>query len=264
MLVLIRKDYGDVCSEAGRVIASAIRKNPRIVLGLPTGKTPLGLYEELVRLHEQEALDFSGVITFNLDEYVGLAATHPQSYHFYMHQHFFSRVNIKPENVHIPDGSIASGYERYCALYEHSISEAGGIDLQVLGIGRTGHIGFNEPASSLVSRTRLKTLTAETIEENQKLFGHGGVVPECAITMGIGTILEARRILLLASGRSKALAVSRAIEGPVAASVSASALQLHQRVTMILDEDAAFQLSNREYYRRVEQMTARLSPERLE
>jgi glucosamine-6-phosphate deaminase len=223
----------------------------------------LGMYKELARLHREERLDFSRVLTFNLDEYLGLTANHPQSFHFFMQQNFFSQVNVTPGNIHIPDGAIKSDYQQYCASYENSIRSAGGIDLQILGIGRNGHVGFNEPTSSLGSRTRLKVLSRETIEDNRKFFTAHEEIPQCAITMGIGTILEAKRILLLASGAPKATAIAKAIEGPLTASVTASALQLHPDVTFIVDREAGAQLKQQDYYQRVLEMTARLTPDRL-
>jgi glucosamine-6-phosphate deaminase len=221
------------------------------------------MYKELVRLHQNEGLDFSRVVTFNLDEYLGLAPDHPQSFRYFMHQNFFAQLNVRPKNIHIPDGSIKSNYEEYCAAYEQAIHAAGGIDLQILGIGRNGHIGFNEPTSSLGSRTRLKVLSKDTIEDNRKLFAPGEQIPQCAITMGIGSILKAKRILLLATGSSKAAAIAAAIEGPISASVTASALQLHPEVTFIVDQQAGTQLKQQEYYRRVLEMTSILTPERL-
>ncbi len=263
MLVVLEHDYNEIGRQAARIIASAIRKNPAITLGLATGGTMVGIYKELVRLHQEASLDFSAVTTFNLDEYLGLAATHPQSFNYFMREHFFNHVNVSPKNIHIPDGTITTDYDRYAANYEEAIHQAGGIDLQLLGIGRNGHIGFNEPTSSIGSRTRLKVLTHETIEDNRKFFGPGEEIPRCAITMGIGTILEARKILLLATGDSKATAVAKSIEGPVASAVSASALQLHPDVTFLVDEAAASQLTQREYYRQVLEMTKTLQPERL-
>lgn len=262
MLVLIKQDYTALSLEAAQIVASAIRANPNLVLGLATGSTPLGMYQELVRLHREEGLDFSRVITFNLDEYVGFAPDHPQSYHSYMHRHFFSHVNIDSANIHIPDGLAQDDYERHCAHYEERIGQAGGIDLQLLGIGRDGHIGFNEPTSSLASRTRVKTLTRQTVEDNARAFGPGEEIPQCAITMGIGTILEAKRIVLLASGAQKAHALAKAIEGPITAAVTASALQLHRDVTAIVDEAAATELQQKEYYHRVAEMTRNVTPGR--
>ena len=263
MLVVIKKDYQEVGSEAARIMAGAVRSDPTIVLGLATGSTPLGLYKELIALHRAGDLDFSQATSFNLDEYLGLPAAHPQSFHFFMKQNFFSHVNLSAANVHIPDGTISGDYDAYCAQYEQCIKAAGGIDLQILGIGRNGHVGFNEPTSSLASRTRLKALSRETVEDNRHFFAHESEMPKCAITMGIGTILDSRRVLLLASGRSKAAAVAKAIEGPITSSVSASALQMHADVTFILDEDAAYSLTQRDYYRHVLEMTQIFTPERL-
>lgn len=263
MLLVLKPSPDEVGREAARIVAGAIRRNPALHLGLATGNTTLGMYRELVRLHQQEGLDFSRVVSFNLDEYLGLSADHPQSFRYFMHQQFFSQVNLASHNIHIPDGSIQGDYQQYCSNYEQSIHAAGGIDLQVLGIGRNGHIGFNEPTSSLGSRTRLKVLSKDTIEDNRKFFGPEEKIPECAITMGIGTILEAKRILLLATGGAKAAPIAAAIEGPVTASVTASALQLHPEVTFIVDQQAGAQLKQQEYYRRVLEMTALLTPERL-
>ncbi len=263
MLLVLKPNEDELGREAARVVANAVRRNPAIRLGLATGATTLGMYKELARLHHQDALDFSQVVTFNLDEYLGLPANHAQSFHYFMHQNFFAHVNIPAANIHIPDGAIAADYDRYCRCYEQAIRDAGGIDLQVLGIGRNGHIGFNEPTSSLGSRTRLKVLSKETADDNRKFFAPGEEIPQCAITMGIGTILEAKRILLLASGASKAAAIALAIEGPITASVTASALQLHPDVTFIVDQAAGAGLKQQEYYRRVLEMTAILTPERL-
>ena len=263
MLVVLKKDYDEVSREAARIVAGAVRSKPSVVLGLATGSTPLGLYRELAALHRAEALDFSQATSFNLDEYLGLAPSHPQSFHHFMEQNFFSQVNLPRHRRHIPDGTIQGDYDAYCARYEQAIKSAGGIDLQILGIGRNGHIGFNEPTSSLASRTRLKALSRETIEDNRQVFADEGEVPRCAITMGIGTILESRRVLLLAAGMSKAAAVAKAIEGPITSSVSASALQMHPDVTFLIDEEAAYSLTQRDYYRHVLEMTRLLTPERL-
>lgn len=263
MLVVLKENSKDVGREAARIVAASVRANPRIVLGLATGSTPLGMYEELIALHKSGSLDFSKATSFNLDEYVGLTPENPQSFHYFMHSNFFSRVNFSPEKINIPDGSLRANYAEYCEGYERAIKSSGGIDLQILGIGRNGHIGFNEPNSSLASRTRLKELTLETTEDNRRFFPPGAEIPECAITMGIGTILDTRRILILATGKSKAAAVAKAIEGPISSSVSASALQLHPDVTFILDEDAAGALAQRDYYRRVLELTKKYTPEKL-
>ena len=263
MLLILKPDKEQLGREGARIVAGAIRRNPKIRLGLATGSTMLTFYKELVRLHREDALDFSGIVSFNLDEYLGLPGTHPESFHYFMHQNLFRHVNANPENIHIPDGTIPENYDRYCGSYEQAIRDVGGIDLQILGIGRNGHIGFNEPTSSLGSRTRLKVLTTETIDDNRKSFKPGEKVPECAITMGIGTILEARRILLLASGSSKATSIAQAIEGPVTASITASALQHHPDVTFIVDQDAGANLKHHDYYARVLRLTSELTPERI-
>jgi glucosamine-6-phosphate deaminase len=263
MLVVLKTSYEEMSREAARIVASAVTSKPSVTLGLATGSTTLGMYKELVRLYKGRGLDFSKVTTFNLDEYLGLAAWHPQSFHHFMRENFFDHVNADAAKIHIPDGTISGNYEEYCNSYERAIRDAGGIDLQVLGIGRNGHIGFNEPTSSFGSRTRLKVLTQETIVDNRKSFAPGEEVPECAITMGIGTILEAKKILLLATGEAKAETVEEAIEGPITASVTASCLQMHPDVTFVIDEAAAGRLKQREYYRRVMEMTARFTPNRL-
>ena len=263
MLVILKRDKDEINRQAAQLIASAIQKKPSLVLGMATGSTMVGLYEQLARLHKEGAIDFSNVVTFNLDEYLGIAPSHPQSFHHFMQETLFRRINIQPRNIHIPDGTIRGDYDRYCASYEQSIRDAGGIDVQLLGIGRNGHIGFNEPTSSLASRTRLKVLSQETLNDNAKFFGPGEQSPQCAITMGIGSILDARKILLLATGASKADAVAKSISGPITSNVPASALQLHPNVTFLLDEAAASQLIEREYYQRVLKMTALLTPEKL-
>jgi glucosamine-6-phosphate deaminase len=263
MLVILKRDAAEISRQAAQLVASAVRRKPALTLGLATGGTMVAVYQELVRLHKAGSLDFSRVVTFNLDEYLGLPAAHPQSFHHFMQENLFAQVNINPHNIHIPDGTIRGDYDLYCKSYEDAIRQAGGIDLQLLGIGRNGHIGFNEPTSSLGSRTRLKVLNQETIDDNAKFFAPGEESPRCAITMGIGSILEARKILLLATGASKAAAVAKSIEGPVTSAVPASALQLHPEVTFVIDDPAAAQLTQRDYYLRVLQMTALLTPDRL-
>jgi len=245
--VVIKKTYEDVSVASARVVAEVINNKPDAVLGLATGSTPLGLYKELIRLHHEEGLDFSHVSTFNLDEYVGLKPDNPQSYHYFMHENLFKHINIDPQNVHVPSGTT-NNYPAFCEWYEDRIEERGGIDVQVLGIGSDGHIGFNEPGSSLGSRTRIKTLNKQTIEDNARFFDKPEDVPVYSITMGVGTILEAERIVLLANGANKARAVADAVEGPVSARCAASALQMHPETTLFLNEDAAGKLEMREYY----------------
>ena len=259
MLVIVDKTLGELNQRAARIVAGHVRKKPEIVLGLATGKTPQGLYSELIRLCREDCLDFSRVTTFNLDEYYGIPRDDPQSFYTAIHQGFLDHINIKPENTHLPDGHTAD-FATSCIEYEEAILVAGGIDLQILGIGRTGHIGFNEPTSSLASRTRLKTLSEETIRDNSK---DGSEIPPLSITMGIGTILEATELLLLATGDAKSDAIAKAIEGPITSSVSASALQMHGNVRVLLDEAAAAGLRHRNYYDRVVEQTAKYSPERL-
>jgi len=249
--VIVESNPDNVARWSAAIVSRVVRKQPDCVLGLATGGTPLGLYRELIRMHREEGLDFAHATTFNLDEYVGLSPNHEQSYRYFMQHNFFDHINIDPRRTHVPDGR-ALDFENYCRQYERMIHDAGGIDLQVLGIGRDGHIAFNEPGSSLGSRTRLKTLTSETIRDNARFFGGEENVPRLAVTMGVGTILESRRCLLLAIGDHKARAVRDAIEGPVTAQVTASALQLHRDVVAVLDEEAARLLERREYYREVE------------
>ena len=248
MEVIIKKDYDGVCTESAAIIQDACRHKSSPVLGFPTGKTPLGLYEKLVGLYNQGGIDFASVIAFNLDEYVGLEESHPQSFGYYMDNHLFQHVNIKRENIFRLNGQPGD-IEEHCRSYERKIQEVGGIDVQILGIGKNGHIAFNEPGSSLSSRTRLKILTPGTVEANKPFFQNEKKVPRFCLTMGIGTILETKMTLLLASGKDKAESVARAIEGPVTASVPASALQLHPQAKFIIDEAAASGLTNRDYYR---------------
>jgi glucosamine-6-phosphate deaminase len=248
MEIIIRKDYHAICQETAGLILQAWKKKKSLVLGLPTGKTPLGLYDQLVGLYNRGELDFSDVVTFNLDEYLGLDGQHPQSFAQYMDVHLFRHVNIKRENIHLLSGTPAD-VEEHCSAYERRIRSVGGIDVQVLGIGTDGHIAFDVPSSSLVSRTRLLTLTRETVKANAPYFEKESDVPRFCLTMGVGTILEARTVFLMASGRDKADIVARAIEGPVTASCPASALQLHSNVKFIIDEDAASGLKNIDYYR---------------
>ena len=248
MEVIIEKNAESASQRAARIIARLMRTKPNAVLGLATGSTPLVLYEELVRMHREEELDFSSVWTFNLDEYIGLPEESSFSYRQFMDENLFSRVNLIAENTHIPDGN-AGDVPRECARYEQAILDAGGIDIQVLGIGTDGHIGFNEPSSSFASRTRIKTLAKQTIKDNARFFGGDeSLVPSHCITMGIGTIMDAGTILLLAFGEGKAVAVAKAVEGPVSAMVPASILQHHRSVKIIVDEPAASLLKLRDYY----------------
>lgn len=224
-------------------IASALRANPTLVLGLPTGRTPLLLYEELVKLASARQVDFSGATTFNLDEFVGIPASHPGSYRSFMQRHLFDHVTIDPAHVHFLDGSAPDPVAEGCR-YEKAILEAGGIDLQILGIGTNGHIGFNEPGPVLEARTHRVTLTAETRRSNAALFGGDTAsVPAEALSMGMATILHARSIVLVATGARKAPCVEKLVKGSITTELPASFLQVHDDVEIMLDEAAAAGLS---------------------
>ena len=222
-------------------IASMLEEKPSLVIGLPTGRTPIRLYGELVKLHEAGRADFSRATTFNLDEFLGIAADDPGSYHTYMRRHLFSRVNLQPDRISVLDG-MAADPEAECRRYEDAILAAGGVDLQVLGIGTNGHIGFNEPARELAARTHRTRLKMSTRRSNAALFG-GDVerVPREALSMGMATILRARRIVLIATGKSKARCVERALNGPITTKLPASFLQLHRDVEWMLDRAASHQ-----------------------
>lgn len=244
MEIIIQPTQQAATEVAARIIARLLRDKPDAVLGLATGSTPLSLYQTLISMD----LDWSKVTTFNLDEYIGLPEEHPQSYHSFMWENLFQHINIRKENIHIPDGN-APDIPKFCQEYEERIRAAGGIDLQILGIGTDGHIGFNEPTSSLASRTRIKTLTQQTCKDNARFFGSEKDVPHHVITMGIGTIMEARQNLLLAFGPNKARAIAEAVEGPVTSLNPASVLQMHPTVKVCLDEPAAGELKRADYYR---------------
>lgn len=259
MEVIITKTADEASAFAAEIIERKLMSKPTAVLGLATGSTPLGLYKELVKRHREKGLDFSKVTTFNLDEYIGLSPSHPQSYRYFMEENLFKHINVPAGAIHVPYGHAESVLD-FCAWYEDEIKRSGGIDIQILGIGGDGHIAFNEPGSSLGSRTRLKTLTEQTIRDNARFFSSMDEVPRFAITMGVGTILEARQIILLAFGASKADIIAEAIEGPVTSQVTASALQLHPDVTVCLDQPAAAKLKRADYYRWVFEQKMRLVP----
>jgi glucosamine-6-phosphate deaminase len=221
-----------------RRIVGALSANPRLVLGLPTGKTPVGFYHELASMAASSHADFSGARTFNLDEFFGIPPDHPGSYRRFMEHHLFSRVNLRPENIHFLDGS-ATDSTAECLRYEAAIEEVGGIDIQILGIGTNGHIGFNEPASELQARTHRVTLRPETRRSNAALFGgNAHDVPAEALSMGMATILQARAIVLLATGRTKAGCIDRLVNGPITTALPASFLQVHHCVDIMVDEAA--------------------------
>jgi len=249
MEVIILPDRRSAALLTARIIEKELRATPELVLGLATGRTMEDVYAHLAGLHRREGLDFSHCSTFNLDEYIGIPATHEGSYRHYMQEHLFEHVNIPLPNTHLPDG-MAEDLNAECRAYESLISMAGGIGLQLLGLGSDGHIGFNEPLSALRSRTRPKALTPTTLAQNAPMFGFDpDRVPRRAITMGVGTILDSRRCLMLVTGASKASILARSVEGPITAMVTATALQLHPHCQVVVDEEAAAELQGTDYYR---------------
>ena len=233
-----------VAADIASLIRSRAKEGRRAVLGLATGSTPIPLYAELVRLHREEGLSFANVTTFNLDEYTGLAPDHDQSYRWFMQQQLFNHVDVKPAETHVPDG-LAKDVAASAAAYESAILAAGGIDLQVLGIGRTGHIGFNEPPAGPATRTRQVHLDELTRRDNASFFGDVAKVPHHAVTMGVGTILDCRRVVLLAWGEGKADIVRRSVEDAPSDDCPASWLQRHAACDFVLDPAAAAKLSRR-------------------
>ncbi len=248
MEVVILPDADAVARTAADRVATLVRRRPGAVLGLATGSSPTGIYAELARRVAAGELDLGAVSAFALDEYVGLPPGHPQSYAAVLDRSVVRPLGLRPERVHVPDGG-AVDLDAAAARYDRGISEAGGIDLQLLGIGANGHIGFNEPTSSFASRTRVKTLAPRTREDNARFFEAPEQVPTHCLTQGLGTILEARELLLVAQGEAKAEAVAAAVEGPLAAVCPASALQLHRRAAVLVDEAAAARLRLADYYR---------------
>jgi len=238
MRVIITVNYDEMSKKAAEIVKKQIKEKPNTVLGLATGSTPLGMYKHLIEMYKRGEIDFSNVITFNLDEYIGLSPDHPQSYHYFMFHNFFNHINIKKENVHIPNG-IAEDLEEECRKYEEEIEKAGGIDLQILGIGVNGHIGFNEPEESIETKTHVVTLTEDTINANKRFFKSAEEVPRKAITMGLGSIMKAKKIVLLASGKNKAEAIKETIKGQLTTKVPATVLALHPDVIIIIDKEAA-------------------------
>jgi glucosamine-6-phosphate deaminase len=244
MEIIIQPTKEAATTIAADLVARLIHHKADAVLGLATGSTPELLYRKLVSLN----LDWSRVRTFNLDEYIGLPVDHSQSYRTFMWENLFRHVNVQEQNIHIPDGNT-DDIPGFCQAYEDKIHAAGGIDLQILGIGTDGHIGFNEPTSSLASRTRIKTLTPRTTQDNARFFGKVDDVPQHVITMGVGTIMEARKVFLLAFGETKAKAIAGAVEGPVTALNPASVLQFHPSTKVFLDSAAGSGLTRADYYR---------------
>ena len=237
MRIVRAKDYDDMSRKAGNIMAAQVVAKPDCVLGLATGSTPIGAYKRLVEGYEAGDLDFSQVKTYNLDEYRGLPGTHDQSYRYFMNVNLFDHVNIDKANTHVPDG-LAEDYEAACAEYDAAVAAAGGQDLQLLGIGNNGHIGFNEPGDAFVKGTHCVDLTESTIQANSRLFDSIDDVPRQAYTMGIGTIMAAKMVLVMANGEVKAQAVHDMIYGPITPSCQASILQLHPNVVVVADEAA--------------------------
>jgi glucosamine-6-phosphate deaminase len=248
MEVLLFETYEDMSRHAGRMIADRIKAKPNLVLGLATGSTPLGTYKELIRLHREEGLSFANAVTFNLDEYLGIAPTHDQSYRYFMDTNLFNHINIKKANTHLPDGK-AKDPAKFCLEYEKAITSAGGIDFQVLGIGGNGHIAFNEPGSPRSSRTRVVNLDEQTIKDNSRFFASVTEVPRQALSLGMATVMEAREVILLANKANKADAIVRSVEGPATEQVPASILQGHPRATFLVEKEAAAKLKGK--YRKV-------------
>ncbi len=247
MRLVIHPDY-DACSVwaayhiAGRINEAQPTAQKPFVLGLPTGSTPLGTYRKLIELNKAGKVSFEHVVTFNMDEYVGLPADHPQSYHFFMWDNFFNHINIKKENVHILNG-MAKDLAAECAAYEKAIADVGGIDLFLGGVGVDGHLAFNEPGSSLSSRTRVKSLTSDTIQVNSRFFGGDiSLVPTTALTVGVGTVTDAREVLVLITGRNKMHALRHAVEEGISQMWTISALQLHPKAVIVCDEDSTEEL----------------------
>ena len=237
MEVIVKKNYEEMSKAAATLFAAEIMENPKTILGMATGSTPVGLYKELVKMYEAGDLDFSQVTTFNLDEYIGLAPEHDQSYHYFMHDHFFDHVNIDPSRINLPNG-MEPDEKKECARYDAVLRSVGDVDIQLLGIGRNGHIGFNEPDEYFSKGTHCVNLTESTIEANKRFFASADDVPRQAYTMGVQTIMLARRIVLVVSGENKAETVREAFFGPVTPQVPASILQLHTDVSIVADEAA--------------------------
>lgn len=241
MKVIVVKDYNEMSIKAARIMASQIILKPNSVLGLATGSSPIGMYRELVNLYNKKEIDFKNIKSFNLDEYYGLDETNEQSYHYFMMENLFKHINMSMENINIPNGN-AKNMEEECLNYERKIQQEGGIDIQVLGIGPNGHIGFNEPNINFETKTHLVELANKTIKANARFFEDEDKVPKKAVSMGIKTIMNSKKIILLASGSSKADAIYKAVKGKVTPEVPASILQIHKDVTFVIDKEAASKL----------------------
>lgn len=246
MRILVCKNYDEMSKKAAQIIASQVILKPDSVLGLATGSTPIGMYKNLVRMYNDNELDFSDVKTFNLDEYYQLPRDNDQSYYYFMHENLFNHINIKEENINIPNG-MNQDVEAECENYDTAIKNIGGVDIQVLGIGHNAHIGFNEPASVFEKGTNLVDLKESTIQANARFFESIDDVPKKAVTMGIGSIFTAKKIMLMAAGEGKAEAIYNTVHGNITPEVPSSILQLHEDVVLILDEEAASKLNKDDY-----------------
>lgn len=251
MKIIVLENESAVAQFGAEQIIRQVTSNPKSVLGLATGSSPIALYRLLIEANKQNSVSFRDAITFNLDEYLGLEENHPQSYRHFMNTQLFDHIDIADKNTHVPNGSTKDPLKS-CTEFEYAIKEAGGIDLQLLGIGQNGHIGFNEPSSSLASRTRVKTLTQNTISANQRFFAEDEFQPHLAITMGIGTIMEAKSILLIACGEAKAKAIAQTVEGAISARWPSSILQMHPNATLVIDKAAASLLEDLTFYQHIE------------
>lgn len=253
MRLIIQPDYNLLSQWAANYVVAKINKakpteNKPFLLGLPTGSSPLGMYSCLIKHYQEKRVSFENVVTFNMDEYVGIPKDHPQSYHTFMWNNFFNQINIKPENVNILNGN-ASDLEAECRAYEKKMKDMGGIDLFLGGIGPDGHIAFNEPGSSLASRTRVKTLTQDTIIANSRFFDNDlNKVPKTAVTVGVGTVLDAKEVLIMVNGHNKARALAQAVEGAVSQQWTITALQLHPKGIIVCDEMATYELKVGTYH----------------
>jgi glucosamine-6-phosphate deaminase len=262
MLVVITDTIEQGHEIAASLVGQAIKKNPTLRLGLAAGNTPIGFYQNLIHLHRSTQLDFSGVEFFSLDEFLGLPSGSSMSYDAFFHQHLLRHVNADPAHIHLLKGAPQEDIVSYCHSYERLINDRGGIDVQLLGIGINGHLAFNEPMSSFRSRTRMCLLSTETRENLSRTFNEREV-PEWAITMGLGTIAEARTLLMLAFGKEKAKVIAQAVEGPLTAAIPASSIQLHPNAVVILDPEAAGDLKYKRYYRQQSSRLAMLLPRGL-
>ncbi len=249
MKIIVCKDYDELSQKAAAIVIKEMIINPKMNLGLATGSTPLGLYKNLIEAYEKELISFKEVSTFNLDEYVGIDRTHPQSYYSFMYENLFKYVDIKEENIHIPNNDI-SRLNELPAEYDKKLL-GNQRDIQILGIGKNGHIGFNEPGASLSNETFITKLNEQTRIDNSRFFGSLEEVPKYAITMGIKNIMYAKKIIMIASGKRKAKVINEAVNGPITTAVPASILQLHPDLTLIIDEDAASEIKNLEFLKQL-------------